>query len=95
MTATNVSSAGLHADQLGEFERLLRTMLKERIPPASVVPADLARHRARTDALESALSRIEEGTFGACRWCGKGIGVPRLELVPTAEGCMACMAGRR
>lgn len=95
MTATNLSPVGLGADQLDEFERLLHTMLKERVAPASGDPADLARHQARTDALESALSRVENGTFGSCRWCGSAIGMPRLELVPTAEGCMPCMAGHQ
>ncbi|HHJ53619.1 MAG TPA: TraR/DksA family transcriptional regulator [Caldithrix abyssi] len=40
--------------------------------------------------LEDALSRIENGTFGICRVCGKEIGHDRLEAVPTTTICYDC-----
>jgi len=40
--------------------------------------------------LDDALSRIENGTFGVCRVCGKDIGHKRLEAVPTTTICYDC-----
>ena len=38
--------------------------------------------------VESALQRIEDGTYGTCVVCGKSIGVERLEAVPWATFCI-------
>ncbi|QZY57135.1 TraR/DksA C4-type zinc finger protein [Crassaminicella profunda] len=40
--------------------------------------------------IEDALQRIEKGTYGKCRSCGKNISEDRLEIVPTTEKCIAC-----
>ena len=40
--------------------------------------------------VDEALDRIENGTFGICRSCGREIGRPRLEAVPTATQCIPC-----
>lgn len=37
-----------------------------------------------------ALARIDEGTYGQCRTCGKPIGKARLELIPYTPYCIAC-----
>jgi RNA polymerase-binding protein DksA len=46
--------------------------------------------------IDAALKRIEEGTFGICRTCGKPIEPERLELLPYATQCIECKrrAGR-
>lgn len=95
MTITNPSLGSLDAEQLAEFERTLQVMLEERVPPASGDASGVARHRAQTESLEAALTRIGQGTFGCCRWCGEAIPVQRLEVVPTALDCVACTEGRR
>ncbi len=41
-------------------------------------------------AIEEALSRIEEGTFGTCARCGKPIAEERLEAIPYATRCIDC-----
>lgn len=41
-------------------------------------------------AIERALARIEEGTYGTCRRCGKPIAEERLEALPHAELCIDC-----
>ena len=46
--------------------------------------------RRRLDELESALLRIEAGTFGACEDCGKPIPAKRLERMPGATLCVSC-----
>ncbi|MBA2272985.1 MAG: TraR/DksA C4-type zinc finger protein [Actinobacteria bacterium] len=38
--------------------------------------------------VDHALARIEDGTYGTCETCGKGIGDARLEAVPTARFCV-------
>ncbi|CAN5485677.1 hypothetical protein BH10ACT1_BH10ACT1_03300 [soil metagenome] len=95
MTITDPIPEALDDDQLDDFERLLQAMLKERVRPVSADATEAARHRAQTRSLEAALARIAAGTFGSCRWCRALIDVKRLEVVPQAQGCLACTAGRR
>jgi len=40
--------------------------------------------------VESALSRLREGTFGECISCGKEINAKRLEAVPWTRHCIEC-----
>ncbi len=40
------------------------------------------------DAIEAALQRIEDGTYGLCGACGGPIGEERLEAVPYATLCI-------
>ena len=41
--------------------------------------------------IETALTRINKGTFGRCEGCGGEIGDKRLEAVPTSTVCMSCL----
>ena len=40
--------------------------------------------------VQSALERIESGSYGVCDSCGEDIGQARLEAVPEATRCVAC-----
>jgi len=40
--------------------------------------------------VESALTRIREGSFGECVSCGKEINAKRLEAVPWTRYCIEC-----
>jgi DnaK suppressor protein len=54
---------------------------------------DLAmRDREQTQLRQvlDALARIEAGTYGACRSCGKPIAPERLEAIPWAATCIDC-----
>lgn len=42
------------------------------------------------DAIERALHRVEDGTFGTCVGCNQEIGAKRLEAVPGALRCIHC-----
>lgn len=44
----------------------------------------------RINRLTAALERIVEGTYGACKVCGRDIERPRLEALPEAVRCLAC-----
>ncbi|MDY7094564.1 MAG: TraR/DksA family transcriptional regulator [Acidobacteriota bacterium] len=41
--------------------------------------------RQQLRKIESALQRIEDGSYGVCLYSGKPIGLPRLKVVPWAE----------
>jgi DnaK suppressor protein len=45
---------------------------------------------AELAAIESALARIESGTFGACLDCGQAIPPKRLAMYPAAERDVRC-----
>jgi len=40
--------------------------------------------------IDTALQRIEDGTFGMCASCGQPIGAERLEAVPYTTQCIDC-----
>jgi len=41
-------------------------------------------------AIDTALKRLDDGTFGICRSCGQPIGVERLEALPHTTQCIDC-----
>lgn len=40
--------------------------------------------------IDGALKRIENGTYGICRYCKKPIGAKRLMARPVASSCISC-----
>lgn len=44
------------------------------------------------EQIESALERIEEGSYGTCERCGKPINPERLDALPYATLCIACQS---
>lgn len=43
-------------------------------------------------AINAALARLEDGTFGICISCDEPISDERLDIVPTAVKCKNCMS---
>jgi DnaK suppressor protein len=41
-------------------------------------------------AIEEALHRIDNGTYGVCRDCGEPIAPARLNAIPWTRSCIAC-----
>jgi DnaK suppressor protein len=41
-------------------------------------------------AIDDALRRIEEGTYGVCRDCGEPIASARLNAIPWTRVCISC-----
>ena len=39
---------------------------------------------------EKALQKIEEGTYGVCKYCGQDLSEERLKARPTSSTCVAC-----
>jgi RNA polymerase-binding protein DksA len=50
----------------------------------------LDKHVQETRDINSALIRINKGTFGVCNDCGESIGYDRLMAYPTAKRCVHC-----
>jgi DnaK suppressor protein len=55
------------------------------------------RNQHQLAAVEAALGRLDDGTFGTCARCGLPIAPPRLEALPWATHCIDCqrIVGRR
>ncbi len=45
--------------------------------------------------VDSALKRLDAGTYGVCEDCGKAIGEGRLAARPVARTCIGCAASSR
>jgi DnaK suppressor protein len=85
--------------RLGKIERDLR-----RTPEADSEERALSREndevlerlddssREEIQLLQSAIRRIDAGTYGACRTCGGPIAPQRLEALPYTETCIKCAA---
>jgi DnaK suppressor protein len=56
----------------------------------SMQAAQFARQQTRLKAVEEALGRIENGTYGVCEDCGEGIPLGRLNAMPFALRCVEC-----
>lgn len=52
----------------------------------------LTNLRRTLDLVESALNRLEEGTYGLCEVCGRPIDRARLETLPYAAQCVECQS---
>jgi DnaK suppressor protein len=50
------------------------------------------REAAELLAIDRALQRIADGSYGLCRQCGARIPAARLHAQPTAERCVDCQA---
>lgn len=51
-----------------------------------------AQEKNKLIAIEDALRRIDEGTYGYCEECGEKISKQRLKAVPFATLCVSCKA---
>src|SRR5712692_3774829 len=49
-----------------------------------------SRDRALLSAVDGALKRINQDTFGECLNCGQEINAKRLEALPWVRYCIAC-----
>jgi DnaK suppressor protein len=56
----------------------------------SQVSTMVEQTRARLADVESALERVEQGTYGVCERCGAAIPDERLEARPVARLCVPC-----
>ena len=52
--------------------------------------AEVARDMREIRALDAALARVADGSYGECADCGSEIGLERLRAYPTALRCIKC-----
>jgi len=45
-------------------------------------------------AVDRALHKLDDGTYGMCESCGKPIGEARLEAMPATRFCIDCASSR-
>jgi DnaK suppressor protein len=64
-----------NAQEIGEYDTNLAT--------------DYLLEKSLRD-VDNALKRIEEGTYGTCKYCGKSINPKRLQARPVASACIEC-----
>lgn len=50
----------------------------------------LDKIEAALDDVNRALTRLEQGTYGACEACGEAIADERLEALPAERFCFSC-----
>lgn len=50
------------------------------------------REREKLQSIETALARIEEGTYGICENCESDIAPGRLDAMPFSRLCVSCQA---
>jgi len=50
------------------------------------------RERAKLNALNAAIEKIEDGTYGLCEECGEEINKKRLKIIPFAQFCINCQS---
>jgi RNA polymerase-binding protein DksA len=49
-----------------------------------------ARMEAELKDVDKALSALDNGTYGICKYCGKEIDAKRLEARPASSSCITC-----
>ena len=52
------------------------------------------RDRDKLQAIDDALARLDEGTYGVCESCDADIAEGRLEALPFTRLCVSCQADR-
>lgn len=94
--------AGLHADEQAQRETTeiaTREVTDRKDEAARRLLSDLDGAQEQRDVdemaqVESALHRLESGTYGACTDCGQPISPGRLQLLPAAQRCVPCQTAR-
>ncbi len=80
-TLTTPSEIGDLVDQAGEErDRELSLLLT-------------GREKEKLLAINEALEKLTEGTYGICEECGEKIGPGRLKVMPLAKFCVNCQSG--
>ena len=55
----------------------------------------LEETRTQVEALDTALTRVDTGSYGVCESCGQDIAPERLVARPSATLCITCASRRR
>lgn len=72
-----------------------RLTRQEAMQEQNVALSNLRDHELKLKRIESALLRIENGSFGECLDCGEDIAIGRLEIMPEGIFCIHCASKKR
>jgi len=79
-----------------QFRAAQLAELDKTVAAGALAEVTAALREAATAALadiDSALTRMAAGVYGACTECGAPVAVERLEILPAAAYCMSCQQG--
>ena len=80
--------------QLAEYAEVLAELGEDGTDAQGVERELVGLHAARgrdvVEAIDQALSRLADGSYGVCECCAKPIPFERLEAIPRAPFCLAC-----
>jgi DnaK suppressor protein len=89
-----------HEKTLGKLANLRQELRIEVDDDAEEQVSDLIEHElvlgrirdleVRLKAIEHAMQRVEQGTYGICENCGQAIDPARLEIMPEITLCIRC-----
>jgi RNA polymerase-binding transcription factor len=54
------------------------------------IAALVSQAREHLDGIDSALRKLDDGSYGVCEICGRPVGDERLAARPTATRCVRC-----
>ncbi|WP_433234602.1 TraR/DksA family transcriptional regulator [Actinomadura nitritigenes] len=80
------------ASQLGVLEQSVEQVSVEQTEEADY--ARMENLRQSLTEIDSALQRLEEGTYGRCEGCTQPIPAGRLEILPYVRFCVKCQGKR-
>jgi RNA polymerase-binding transcription factor DksA len=93
-----VAEAQALASQCAEHEALISQLRGatdvDSLLELELAETGLARAGETLADIRYALSRLDAGTYGSCEACGLAMPFERLEAIPSARLCVACI-GRR
>lgn len=95
-TAARVAALTEDLDGIVESTQMVATD-DEHDPEGVTIAYERAQTQALLDqadehlaALDLALERVEQGTYGVCEGCGREVEAGRLEARPATTTCIAC-----
>lgn len=82
--------------QKGDYETIFDEVGNDREDNATEVeeyadnlPVEITLEKKLQDII-MALAKLDEGSYGVCEKCGKGIAIERLQANPSAKTCTTC-----
>ncbi len=86
-----ISSRGLaHASASADIGDVVDQAVDEQDRGLSLLLT--GREKRKLRAVQEALDKVEEGTYGICEDCGEAVGPGRLKAMPLAKLCVTCQS---
>lgn len=93
LTVSELAALREELERSRRSRREQQSALDERVAADGdpVAQAHLSYVQDLLGAVQAALDRFDDGTYGSCVHCSAAIPFERLELVPSTDGCVACL----